>query len=728
MKILIEGYKYAPEDVKGILPEGQILLTDEKVKIDYVGYFRNAQCDDFIFFLPKVLLEERVIGGVVEDRVFCAGEDDGFRPEEILDPEVAVRGDGRRLSEGQKNFLYEFAVWIYRAIARYREAHRGSEAVWSKRERQSGAFRRKYVTNTLLDVILALRRFARENEEYFVFKVQEKHTGLNKISWGRTIAKSAAVMEGGRPIYLEVRNKKRVIDFDEELLVIFYSILDYIRVRYGFRQEVGLGYELLSAREFERYLAGAGVRRLRAIRGKYFSDRDVAMWELCFAFFDKAHRANVVSASEEYLLAKDFNIIFEAMIDDLIGDRDAAGLKELKNGQEMDHLYFDESLTRRDGAGANTFYIADSKYYKRGAALEQKSVSKQFTYAREMLQLDLDLFLSEEESAAKDLLRKKGVGKLRDEVTEGYDVIPNFFISATMDEGFNYDAANLEVRKADDGKYRNIHFENRLFDRDTLILSHYDVNFLYVVKLYAQNDAAHQARWRKKVRGEFKEHIRGILEGKFKFYAMMPHRDAGDKVVRDFLRERFDVALGKVYRAYPDSADGRAVYSLAVEDEGACADEGKREKIAAENEAVKKELEKVFYIVEAKLGESPEGALRAKEAAGERTSEGVLTEAALTSRVLYGTYHGKAQLDFMRKSRLYHMALETAAAMGIVTKQDAEKKQVLFAVPPQRGDTEPIVFSILSFRGIVSAAEIREQGWKETSHEKYYLWQIAVAE
>ena len=134
----------------------------------------------------------------------------------------------------------------------------------------------------------------------------------------------------------------------------------------------------------------------------------------------------------------------------------------------------------------------------------------------------------------------------------------------------------------------------------------------------------------------------------------------------------------------------------------------------------------MFYIVEAKLGESPEGALRAKEASGEKASEGILTEAALTSQVLYGTYHGKAQLDFMRKSGLYHVAVESAEGMGIRTKQDAAEKKVLFAVPPQRGGTQPVVFQILSFRGIVSAAAIREQGWKETSHEWYYLWQIAA--
>ncbi len=710
MKILIEGYRYCPEDVQGVLPEEQILLTDEKVKIDYVGYFRNPKCDDFVFFLPKVLLNEK-------DRVFgsAAGED-GFRPEEILRPDVARKADGTELEEGKKRFLSEFAVWIYRAIARYQATHAGNEIVWSKREKGVKTLRRKMETTTLLDVILALRRFARENEDYFLFKVQEKRGGMNKISWTRTIAKSAAVVVKAQPIYFDMRTKKRVINFDEELLVIFYSILEHIRVKYGFEAEGvrALGYELIGEREFARYLAGYGERRLRAIRYKYFSDRDVMLWELCLAFFEKAHRANVASVSEEYLLAKDFNVIFEAMIDELIGDKDAAGMKGLENGQEMDHLYFDESLTRRDGA--KTFYIADSKYYKRGNALEAHSIRKQFTYAKEMLQLNLDVFLGGKECAARKVFEKNGVTKeMRDKVTEGYDVIPNFFISATMDEGLDYAADGLQehVRGGGDEVLENVHFTNRLFDRDTLILSHYDVNFLYVLKLYAQANEAAASAWKEKVRGRFRRHIQGILEKKFNFYAMTPLENVQEEDVKHFLRDKFDVALGKVYRPYPNNA-GRPVYSLAVE---------KDEKFAAENEAVKKELEKAFYIVEATLGESPNAALDEEERTHARVARGVTRE-ELVQNVLYGTYHGKKQLEFMRKSKLYHMAVETAAELGIATKADAAKKKILFALPPQRGDTEPQIFEITSSRGIVDAANIRENGWSETSHEKYYLWII----
>jgi hypothetical protein len=92
MKILIEGYSYSPEVVKNVLPEKRLLLTDEKVIIENVGYFRNPECDDFVFFLPKVLLEK--VDGVDGDRVFAVKGDPvlsrGFAPEEIIDPEAEM--------------------------------------------------------------------------------------------------------------------------------------------------------------------------------------------------------------------------------------------------------------------------------------------------------------------------------------------------------------------------------------------------------------------------------------------------------------------------------------------------------------------------------------------------------------------------------------------------------------------------------------------------------------
>ncbi len=629
MRILIEECRYDPKVLEGVLPRDRLLLTDEKVKVEHVGYFRSAACDDFVFFLPKVVLEPKVIDGEKVDRVFCtAARPLGFSPEALIDPETAVAEDGHGLEERERDFLYEFAVWIYRAIARFDETHPGSDAIWRRRERQSGGFRRRYVTNTLLDVILALIRFNRDNQDYFTFRVKEKHSGAHKINWSRTISKTTALLQDGDPFYLEPKTKKKVVNFDEELLVIFYSILDYVNRHYGFKERFNLAYDLIPAAEFKRYLSGYGEARLRQIKYKYFSDRDLALWELCFAFFLKSHRANVVNEGEEYLIAKNFEIIFESMIDDLIGDRDLDPIRELRDGKEIDHLYVDDSLTHRDGR--QTFYIADSKYYKIGRALEEKSVAKQFTYARDMLQLNLDLFLPGDDASAsvlkgRRLFDGKSVKMLRDPDTEGYDVIPNFFISARMEKDFDYDRDGLSPIYEDDTsrEYHSIHFPNRLFDRDTLILSHYDLNFLFLVKLYAGNDAELRDGWRADVRKVFRDRIRKVLTDRFEFRAIMPHDGISPKL---FFEENFKVTIGKVYSPYPPM-DGKPIFMLALLKERIgdilpdhlVSPEGQmtfKEKAKIENAETLRLLETAFYVTEPlALGEDPSEELAEMEKA-----------------------------------------------------------------------------------------------------------------
>lgn len=727
MKLLIEGYSYRPEDVKGVLPDDTLWTPDQKIRAENVGYFHNPMCRDFVFFLPKVLLEPKVIDGKTVDRVFCTAENpEGFSPDEIIDPEHPKTADGRQLGERQKSFLYEFAVWVYRAIARFDETHPDSEIINKRSETQAGSFRRRYVTNTLLDVILALRRFARENRDYFLFKIKEKHSGANKINWTRTVAKSTAVVSSGCPLYLEPRNKKRMVDFDEEILVIFYSILNYINGQFGFQVEINAGYELIAGGKFARYLAGFGCARLRQIKYKYFSDRDLTLWELCYAFFDKAHQANVVSDREEYLLAKDFNIVFEAIIDDLIGDGETAAFKAMKDGKEIDHLYLDKSLTARGGENGKTFYIADSKYYKLGHSLGEESVCKQFTYAKNMLQLDLNLFLNGEEASEKVKQRRRvfsEVGLLRDTVTEGYDVIPNFFISATLDKSFDYDRPGMKLH--DDGRggeYRNVHFENRLFDRDTLILSHYDVNFLYVLKLYAQNDRGIKKSWREKVREEFRSRIRGILKNRFRFFAMMPHGDtaAGER----FLRDNFRQTLGKVYSSYAP-VDGKAVYSLALEDPEQLMDdnalsgagmEKRKARLQTENGAVMNLLKHAFYVIPCELGEDPSAALRQK--ASEHPGPGAKTE-DVANTVIVATGYAKGYIGAVKKRGFCPWDAASCTNPQVVQ---------MFVFPHTN---QADIFSVnhdAGVRGPMSPEEVKtnfpEFASFELSSPSYYVWTI----
>lgn len=654
MKIFVEGHSYDPKDVQRVLPDGRLLLSGGRVPIENVGYYRSQKCDDFVFFLPKVVLAPVKIGPGkkdTEDRVFCQKDKDGqfvggFRPEDLIDPETAP------LSDDQRDFLYEFSVWIYRALARYREKN-GDGVAWSERNPGAVAARRRYETHTLLDVILAMQRFARENRDYVMFRVKEAHSG-GRVDWRRTVAKSPAVVADGTPVYLELRNRRKAVDWDEELLVIFHSILAYVGRKFGFRERSDLRFDLVTGETFERYLRGYGAKRLRRIRYKYFSDRDLAMWRLCYAFFDKAHRADVSGAQEEYLLAKDFERVFETIVDDLLGGEKVARFRELDDAKRIDHLYLDESLTRRtDPKGM--FFIADSKYYKRGHRFSRydESVAKQFTYARDFLQLDLDLFLSGDEASDKVRRKRenlKEVGLVRDADTEGYDVIPNFFVSATIPDDLGYDHDRLEPHSGNEeanrpAVYCNMHFENRLFDRDTLILSHYDFNFLFLLKLYARNDEAATSGWSREVRGKFRAQIQELLKDRFEFRAIMPYDGVTNAQARAFLRDHFPDVLGKVYSPYAQ-INGKKVYSLALENpdkmenDGSLTHEGfeaRKRRAKEENAATLRVIREAFYDVEVELGKDPTEALQqmSKKSVPIVTGVRKITDKALEQAVVF---------------------------------------------------------------------------------------------
>ena len=187
------------------------------------------------------------------------------------------------------------------------------------------------------------------------------------------------------------------------------------------------------------------------------------------------------------MLAKDFERIFEVMIDTLVSGNDKQNLpKELteqRDGKLVDHMFVGQGLIEQsDLTSELTYYIGDSKYYKRSkndrTQLGDKSIYKQYTYARNVIQWNMNLFLDGDGNGEHP--------QLRDTLTEGYNPIPNFFISARIPNKKAGDSKFLsfddrELKAQDGGVQLNRQFENRLFDRDTLLLCHYDVNFLYIV-------------------------------------------------------------------------------------------------------------------------------------------------------------------------------------------------------------------------------------------------------
>lgn len=540
MRILFEDQKYPANVLEsyGLDPYMCIDRRQEWATLPYVGYVYSPKINDSIFILPKVFLFEGK--GNAENGEVAFGK---WHYNEVM--EVTEENDPLK-EDGVDRVLFGLSTWIYRAIDRY-----------SQRHPESGIIRRTYSKlvssnkgkeqQTLLDTILSLIAFHRRHASLFTYISIINNSGNDNIHWGRTISKSQPIIQHGVPIYADFKVRDKAVNYDEELIVLFYSVLEYLRAKYYFPVHANLNYDLIKPSKIESMIdSGRGTKMLRAIRKKYFKDELVLLWKLLYAFFDKAEVIRSGKYQEEALLARTFYHVFEDMVDCLISDDEYGELKANEDGKTIDHLYKDESLL---GKGL-IYYIGDSKYYFSDRDIESKSLSKQFTYAKNIIQLNINI--ENKPECQRDASEKRIISGVhyRDNDTEGYNITPNFFIRGYIKaEDIAAGHANYTEHRFQESKQKmpvNTHFENRLFDRDTLLLQAYNINFLFVLAAYVNstdNDAV-----KKHIHDVIRDSQIKVFDKKYDFFSVTP---CGS--MREFIKKHADDYRGKMF--HNDSED-----------------------------------------------------------------------------------------------------------------------------------------------------------------------------
>jgi hypothetical protein len=577
MKVLFEEYQYYPEQLKGILSDhfhSPISKTNRKRKINYVGYYCSA-CDNGelkepAMIFPKVFLKYDAIGK--NQNAFGL-----FDPEKIIDILESEKLKSLDTESHTPSLLYEMSVWLYRAIDKYRQSCENeniSESglvnpVLSKKDNHS---------LTELEIVEALRLFYEQNKDLFTFITRKSNSQKHRIKWSTTIARKMPVFVEDRPVYFEVYSKKKVIDYDEELIRIFFSVLNHLNGKYGFDFILNMNYNLIKGAEYKR-LERKGFRHLKSIKYRYFNDKILKLHNLLTMYFERIAQSSVGKAQEEYVLIKDFNRVFEEMIDKLIGDSAIDEIKKMKSqpdNKQLDHIYKEEGLFRKD----DIYFIADSKYYSESSTVDPYSSYKQFTYARNVLALNLDIFK-----------KKPNDGKLNylDHFTDGYHPTPNFFISAYYDDKIKITEAGLKQEPLQNQFVkRSSHWNNRLFDRDTLFTLSYRINFMFVLQSFIRRNNSLNITFKENTRAYFRKEFIDHLDKTYDFYVLSL------KPTIDFenaINSHFRLLLGIVF----SPSNERKELIIAFEK-----DKKHREKSIAE---VKAELAIEWKIMEVKLSE-----------------------------------------------------------------------------------------------------------------------------
>jgi len=547
---LFEQFPYESEFLKKVLPkQGRGYLPyvqkgpGSTQCIDAIGYIYNKDIeskdptDKIIFILPKVFVEEgRKAFGV---EISPKGDDD-------LKTALAKHSD----------FLSELSLWVCSSISVYHQNNSSTNDVCTPSPRAED-FSRGVTTPTLIDVMNSMKRFYEENKSLFVFVSKNTHSGNNRIDWRRTMRKTP-FMQGDSPIYMELVNKKKVFDLDDRLLILYFSAMNYIAEKFRFKMPKSEFYEPLKVNEFCHLLGHKGLMELRRIKHKYFADKFLKLYNIMEAFFRWGGVFQSNGCDEEYLLTNKYNNVFEHMIDVLVGDNSVKiqKMKNLKDGKIIDHLYKDESLIFSSGDSEKIWHIGDSKYYSDPNDINGQSIAKQFTYAKNVIQ---DFFSPEYFGNGKKAQSPHEGVRYRDELTEGYSITPNFFIRGELPNFSNdvqfaepyfrkcgdnrlirQDGESIEnikketwsveqqtrFEKAQDSLWnlRNRHFENRLFDRDTLLLQVYNVNFLYTLKSFLSKRSALRDEYRTFARETFRNNFLKLLDEKYAFWAVWPKK------------------------------------------------------------------------------------------------------------------------------------------------------------------------------------------------------------
>ena len=406
LKLLIEEEEYPIDLLESIFEDLKFYKQNGlKGTVKTAGYYHSYKKKELVLMLPKVFMQNGV------ETVFNGTKDELYNSLE----NTSIKHDSKY------QWLRELSIHFYNSLVEYNNR-------WNQNDLISPSSAFELNTNlgennySYLDILLSIVNFYKKNKNYILYRHIENVTNnASKPKWEKTIRKSFPFMANSKtPIYFNIRNKKKIVNKEEELITYFFSILNHLNNQHNLNLKIDTSYKLFKDDAFINLCKDeCGLRKLKKIKHRYFNDTLKRMYQLCELYFSNNDYASSKKEKEEFLCTNNYNIIFEDMIDKLFTDKIAEdenirNLKKNKDGKIIDHIYEDKSLIDR----SNIFFIGDSKYYKADNTASQNSKYKQITYAKNIIQYNIDLWNT------KGIFHNEHI-RYRDDETEGYNITPN---------------------------------------------------------------------------------------------------------------------------------------------------------------------------------------------------------------------------------------------------------------------------------------------------------------
>jgi hypothetical protein len=548
MHILIEGQCYLVEDLKKIFNDQPVpTFYNQKGNsaiINTVGYYYSIDKKEVVYMLPKVFMSaEELKNDENDEEIICQWEKkftifkkpDNIQFLNLKELFYIDSLEGSIKHDSKYEWIRHITISFYNSLQEFKRRKWNSDIIniGDVNELNTNIGEDEY---SYLDIVLSFANFYKKNKSIIVFRqIEQISNQAKKPKWEKTIRRTLPIIDkNNSPIYLDVRNKKSINNTEEQLLIYFFSILNHFKEKNYFNISINKNYKLIKGDAFKNLLLNdVGLIKLRKIKYKYFSDTMKRMYKLCELYFDPLDKGSVKKRNQEFISFKKYNIVFEDMIDKLLTEensldvfdkkttKDQINIKKLKNnddGKIIDHLFEYKGLIEYKDIidTSNIFYIGDSKYYRPGKLADNLSVYKQYTYAKNIIQFNINLFNdNDKKKYASNEMR------YRDEVTEGYNITPNFLIYGNIEKHEDFNNINLTLL---DNIKHSFHWKERLFDRDSLFICQYSINYLFVLNAYTEKSEISLMIYRKeikeKLRNNFIDFFENEKESEFKFYKL----------------------------------------------------------------------------------------------------------------------------------------------------------------------------------------------------------------
>ena len=496
--ILFEGLQ-CPQDncIKEYFPDINKYL--EKDRIRCIGYYRHK--GKMVFILPKSF------AGISQDKkhpLFLENVDNTKQVKEYSFLEKDVT----------KKQVTELSLLVYGTIDKYRNRMIGTRVDKPVQSDVIATSKTDSQPTTLIDHVIALRNFYERNKNLVLMIYKESNRGFNRINWGKTVRnKNPLITKKKDIVYMDVINEKKHIHDQEELMVLYFSTMRYVQQKYGISMPESLYYQLIGDSEFEMLVDNDMVLgRLNGIKQQYFSDRMRELWNLVNGFHQELSKDNDTSNQgignyqDEYLLATDFDRVFEDMIDYLISDSNLMELKTHEDNRRIDHIFIGQSII---DPKSKVYYIGDSKYYDIDHGIDPISIAKQYDYAHNIIQMVRDKVNNR---SRYEIIDKAIANSYYDPQSHGYTITPNFFIRPMDNPKLDDFKLRFSCMKEINESYQH---KGCLFDRSTLALLHFEINFLYVLRTYTLEDESERRKAQSIIESEVRSKLLEYIAKKY---------------------------------------------------------------------------------------------------------------------------------------------------------------------------------------------------------------------